>query len=42
MSSVLENTSSESIDATELHDLKIKATCMDDKLSTILNLFSNK
>ena len=42
MSSALESMSSESIDAKELHDLKIKVTCIDDKLSTILDLLSNK
>ena len=42
MSSALENMSSESIDATELQELKTKVTCMDDKLSIILDLLSNK
>ena len=42
MSSALESMSSESIDAKELHDLKSKVTCIDDKLSTILDLLSNK
>ena len=42
MSSALENMSSDSIDATELQELKTKVTCMDDKLSTILDLLYNK